>query len=221
MSIAGHGGWLVYDPFLIVSLLGRPIYDPNPLRHNPNPQKPMSGLYRVRGFGRTLTLLNLSNPLETKPPPPELTNPTVDSGLPPTEPNTFGSIGGFPPQKPEPPDLTIKSTKSGDIQRFSDKNLQIPAIFLLFRRRATWNPPNPSRSSLDLMDSAKYRPDLDRFGKILAPAAKLETDWHKLETHGSKPDDPTIITSRFQFCFSPARKIWVRSRAQTRPIPTC
>ena len=38
------------DPFLIVSLSGRPIYDPNPLRPNPNPKKPVLGSCRVRGF---------------------------------------------------------------------------------------------------------------------------------------------------------------------------
>ena len=36
-SIAGHVGWPVYDTFLIVSLSGRSVYDPNPLRPNPNP----------------------------------------------------------------------------------------------------------------------------------------------------------------------------------------
>ena len=43
--------------FLIVLLSGRPVYDPNPLRPNPNPEKPVSGSCRVRGFGRTLTPL--------------------------------------------------------------------------------------------------------------------------------------------------------------------
>ena len=33
-----------YDMFLIMSLLDRPIYDLNPLRLNPNPQKPVSCL---------------------------------------------------------------------------------------------------------------------------------------------------------------------------------
>ena len=88
---------------------------------------------------------------EIEPPPPELTNPIVGGGSPPTELDTFGSVGRFPPQKPNPPDPTIKSTKFGDIQRFSDKNLQISAIFLLFRRRATWNPPDPTRSRRDLV----------------------------------------------------------------------
>ena len=38
-------------------LSGRPVYDPNPLRPNPNPEKPVSGSCRVRGLGRTLTPL--------------------------------------------------------------------------------------------------------------------------------------------------------------------
>ena len=40
--IAGHVGQPVYDTFLIVSLSGRSIYDPSPLRPNPNPSKPVS-----------------------------------------------------------------------------------------------------------------------------------------------------------------------------------
>ena len=31
VSITGYAGWLAYDTFLIVLVLGRPIYDPNPL----------------------------------------------------------------------------------------------------------------------------------------------------------------------------------------------
>ena len=57
MSIAGYAGWPAYDTFLIVLLSGRPVYDPNPLRPNPNPEKPVSGSCRVRGLGRTLTPL--------------------------------------------------------------------------------------------------------------------------------------------------------------------
>ena len=36
VSIVGYVGWPTYDTFLIVSLS---VYDPNPLRPNPNPQK--------------------------------------------------------------------------------------------------------------------------------------------------------------------------------------
>ena len=79
------------------------------------------------------------DPPETDRPPPELINPTVVDESPPTEPDPFGSAGGFPPQKPEQPDPTIKSTKSGEIQRFFDKELlEIhcnpldPAIFWIF-----------------------------------------------------------------------------------------
>ena len=39
-------------------LSDRPVYDPNPLRPNPNPKKPVSGSCRVRGLGQTLTPLD-------------------------------------------------------------------------------------------------------------------------------------------------------------------
>ena len=57
MSIVSYAGWPAYDTFLIVSLSGRPVYDPNLLRPNPNPKKPVSGSCRVRGLSRTLTPL--------------------------------------------------------------------------------------------------------------------------------------------------------------------
>ena len=60
VSIAGYAGWPTYDTFLIVSLSSRPVYDPNPLRSNPNPKKPVLGSCRVRGLGRTLTPLTYS-----------------------------------------------------------------------------------------------------------------------------------------------------------------
>ena len=60
MSIAGYASWPAYDTFLIVLLSGWPVYDPNPLRPNPNPEKPVSGSCRVRGLGRTLTPLSES-----------------------------------------------------------------------------------------------------------------------------------------------------------------
>ena len=59
VSITRYMGWPTYDTFLIVSLMDWPVYDPNPLKPNPNPRKPMSGLCRVRGLGRTLIPLNL------------------------------------------------------------------------------------------------------------------------------------------------------------------
>ena len=40
--ITGHLGWPAYDMFLIISLIGQPVYDPNLLRHNPNKWKPVS-----------------------------------------------------------------------------------------------------------------------------------------------------------------------------------
>ena len=57
VSIAGYAGWPAYDTFLIVLFLGRPVYNPNPLRSNPNLKKPVSGSCRVCGLGRTLTPL--------------------------------------------------------------------------------------------------------------------------------------------------------------------
>ena len=55
----GFLGWPIYDTFLIVSLSDRPIYDPNPLRPNPNPKKPVSASCRVRRLGQTLTPLEI------------------------------------------------------------------------------------------------------------------------------------------------------------------
>ena len=64
VSIAGYVGWPACDTFLIVLLSGRPVYDPNPLRPNPNPKKPVLGSCRVRGLGRTLTPLVFSELLQ-------------------------------------------------------------------------------------------------------------------------------------------------------------
>ena len=61
VSIAGYAGWPAYDTFLIVLLSGRPVYDLNPLRPNPNSKKPVSGSCRVRGLGWTLTPLGLGS----------------------------------------------------------------------------------------------------------------------------------------------------------------
>jgi len=53
--------------FLIVSRSGRPVYDPDLLRLNPNPQKPVSDSCRVRGLGQTLTpLTNIFGPSSQK-----------------------------------------------------------------------------------------------------------------------------------------------------------
>ena len=57
VSIAGYVGWSTYDTFLIVLLSGRSIYDPNPLKSNPNSKKSVSGFCRVHGLGRILTPL--------------------------------------------------------------------------------------------------------------------------------------------------------------------
>ena len=58
VSIAGYAGWSDYDTFLIVSLSGQPVYDPNPLKSNPNSKKSVSGSCHVHGLGWTLTPLN-------------------------------------------------------------------------------------------------------------------------------------------------------------------
>ena len=73
----------------------------------------------------------------------------------------------------------------------------IPAIFLLFWLRFTWNPPDParsgdisSRSSPDSTDPAKYRLDLAGFGKISAPMEKPETDRHKPKNRWTRTEQP-------------------------------
>ena len=43
--------------FGLTHLWPKPIYDPNPLRPNPNLKKPMSGSCRIHGLGRRLTPL--------------------------------------------------------------------------------------------------------------------------------------------------------------------
>ena len=59
MFVAGHAGWTAYNMFLIVSLSGRPVYDPNSLRFNLNPQKSMSCSCRIRELGQIFTSLFL------------------------------------------------------------------------------------------------------------------------------------------------------------------
>ena len=90
-----------------------------------------------------------------------------------------------------------KSTTSGDIWRIPDKKWLIPAIFLLFQLRSTWNRPDPVRScdislrsSPDSTDPTKYRPDLTGSGKISAPAMKSETDRHKPENRWTRTGQP-------------------------------
>jgi len=158
---------------------------------------------------------NSSDPPETEPQPLELTNPTVGGGSPTIEPDTFGSISGFPPQKLEPPDPTIKSTKSGDIQMFSNKFTNIGNIFAFPTKsylKSTRSSKISLRSSPDSMDPDKYRPDLDQSVKILA---NLKPTGINPKPNGLGPDDPTIIIGQFWFCFSPTRNIWIRSWSST------
>ena len=65
VSITGYASRPAYDTFLIVSLSSRPVYDPNPLRSNLNPKKPVSGSCRVCELGRTLTPLTNPTPIST------------------------------------------------------------------------------------------------------------------------------------------------------------
>ena len=153
--------------------------------------------------------VNPSNSPEIDRPPPEPINLTVSSTLPPTRPDPFGSASRFPPQKPEPLDPTIKSTKSGKIQMFSDKELlEIhcnpldPAIFLIFQWRAAWNQPNLSRSNLELTDSAKYQPDLDQSGQISAPVTKYR---HRLQN--PKPTDNLPETDNSNWVIRPLKRV--------------
>ena len=67
VSITGYASRPAYDTFLIVLLLGQLIYDPNPLRHNPNLEKPVLGSCRVHGLGRALTTLLQSSKILAKP----------------------------------------------------------------------------------------------------------------------------------------------------------
>ena len=60
MPIAGYTSWPTYDTVFIVSLSSWSVYDPNPLRPNPDPQKPVLSLCHVCGLGRILTPLYLT-----------------------------------------------------------------------------------------------------------------------------------------------------------------
>ena len=67
VSIASYADWPAYDMFLIVSLSGWPVYDPNQLRPNPNSSKPVSSSCCVHGLGRILTpLLKVQCIIENK-----------------------------------------------------------------------------------------------------------------------------------------------------------
>ena len=127
--------------------------------------------------------LNLPDLPELEPPPLEPTTLTVGGGSPLTELDPFGSAGGFPPQKPKPPDPTIKATKSGEIERFSDKELleihQIQRHFLfsdedLLEIQQIWR------------DLVKIYSRFDRSSQILARSRPI---WWNIGTDGeiSKP----------------------------------
>lgn len=87
---------------------------------------------------------------------PEPITPAVSGGSLPSKSDTFELVGRFPPLKLESPNPIIKSKKIGDIWRFSNENLQKPAIFEVFQRRFTWNP----------LDLTRSPPDLARYHRI-------------------------------------------------------
>ena len=187
--------------------------------------------------------VHLLNPLdspEPELPPPEPTNPTVGSRSPPIELDPFGSAGGFPPQKPEPPDPTIKSTKSDEIERFSDKELleihQIRRYFLF--------------SDEDLLEIHQIQRDLikiySRFDKSsqissrsrpirwnIGTGGEISVSTTKPETKPTPTRNPTDLNQMirplkqfgfgfdFNFDFYPPEKFGLGpGQAQTWPSPT-
>ena len=80
---------------------------------------------------------NPNNSPEPKPKTAQTDTPTVGGGSPPTEPDAFGSVGGFPLPKPEQPDPIINPETPGDIRRFIDENIQNSAIFEVIWRKFT------------------------------------------------------------------------------------
>ena len=80
---------------------------------------------------------NPNNPPELEPKTARTNTPTVGGGSPPTEPDAFRSVGGFPLLKPEQPDPIINPETPNDIQRFFDENIQNPTIFEVIRRKFT------------------------------------------------------------------------------------
>ena len=159
-----------------------------------------------------------------------------------TEPDPFGSTGGFPPQKPKPPDLFIKATKSDEIERFFDKELlenhQIQWYFLFsdedlleihqIRQYFLF-------SDEDLLEIHQIRRDLikiysrlDRSSQISARSRPIrqnigtgdetrnQTDTNP-KPDGYKSDDSTIKTGQFQFRFLPTQKIRVEFESGINP----
>ena len=126
--------------------------------------------------------------------PPKLTTLAISYGSPSTEPDTFWLVGEFPHQKPELPYPIIKSKKFGDIQRFSNKNLQKPTIFEIFRQRITWNPSDPTRSHQDLvkiqLDLVEIWPNLDRFNQISARSQRIRPNIITNDKTRNRPIQP-------------------------------
>ena len=148
---------------------------------------PPCGSYNFSWLGLSTQPVYPTNLPEPKPKTAQTDTSTVGGGSPPTKPNAFGSVGGFPLPKLEQPNSIINLETFGDIWRFFDENIQNPAIFEAIRWKFTWNPsdwtrfgeilsrssPDPTRASKILSWSgqistnlAKYWPYLDEFGQI-------------------------------------------------------
>ena len=74
-----------------------------------------------------------SNPPEPEPKIVQTDTPTVGCGLPPTKPDAFGLVGGFPLPKPEQLNPIINPKTSSDIRRFFNENIQNLVIFETIR----------------------------------------------------------------------------------------
>ena len=106
---------------------------------------------------------NPTNQLEPEPKTAQTDTSMVGDGSPPTKPDAFGSVGGFPTPKPEQPDPIINPETFGDIRRFFNENIQNLAIFETIRRKFTWNPSDWTRSGEILLRSS---PDPTRSDEI-------------------------------------------------------
>ena len=119
----------------------------------------------------------------------------------------------------------MKSAKSGKIQRFFGKELleihcnpPDPTIFLIFCRRATWNPPDLARSSPDSMDLARSWPIWRNIGIGFKTRNRLTT-YPKL-TDLNRMIRPLIWVG-FGFDFHPPKKFRLGlGQAQTWPSLT-
>ena len=108
--------------------------------------------------------------------PSEPTTKAIGSRSPLIESNTFESVYEFPPPKPKPSDLTVKSKKSGNIRRFSDEIYKNRRYLKFFNK--------------DLLEIHQIRQDLCRiwrditkFGEISARFGGYLTGFCKISTN--------------------------------------